>query len=274
MTIFGCLNTAKKQNVIWLKNRNKIMANTKNIQFEILGKIKIANCDCMDYMRTVPDNYFDLAIVDPPYGIGASTVSVKPNIVKQKNGDFLKIKNTNYQNKDWDNSIPNKEYFDELFRISKNQIIWGVNYFPECVFGSGRIVWDKLNGESDQYGCEIAYQSFNHRTDIIRYLWHGMMQGSRVSKSVDVANIQQGNKKLNEKRIHPTQKPVKLYEWTLANFAKQGDRIIDTHSGSLSLGIACHDFGYELTACELDNDYYIDSKERLISHQKQLTFEF
>lgn len=243
-------------------------------QFETYGKIEIANCDCMEYMRNVPDMYFDLAIVDPPYGIGASSPSIKPNLVKQKNGNILSVKNSNYKNKDWDKHPPSKEYFDHLFRISKNQIIWGVNYFSNSSFGSGRLVWDKLNGDSDQYGCEIAYQSFDKRADIIRYMWSGMFQGLNISKSIHLAAVQDGNKSRNEKRIHPTQKPIKLYKWLLKNYAKEGDRILDTHFGSLSIGIACHDAGYHLTACEFDKEYFDNGKKRLIEHQRQLILQF
>jgi len=233
--------------------------------------ITLYNEDSLQALRTMKDDEFDLAIVDPPYGIGASKPSKKPDIsVDRRNGYVSHIK-TNHlaaKHKDWDNSIPPDEYFTELKRVSKNQIIWGCNYFPDMQ--GGRIVWDKLNGLSDQYDCEIAYQSFNKRTDLVYYFWCGAFQGVKASRQVHEANYQQGNKKLNEQRIHPTQKPVILYEWLLQRYAKQGDKILDTHLGSGSIALACHNLGYDLVGFELDPEYYIAAKNRLIQHQRQL----
>jgi len=231
--------------------------------------MKITNEDNMELMARYEDNHFDLAIVDPPYGIGASKVSKKKYKIKQSNGKISNTPNNNYKNKDWDNETPKKNYFDELFRVSRNQIIWGVNYYDYSLLG-GRIIWDKLNDNCDQYDCEIAYNSFNKRTDIIRYKWIGMFQGKQISKDYGKANRQQGNKSLNEKRIHPTQKPVKLYEWLLMNYAKEGDKILDTHLGSGSIAIACHNLGYDLTACEIDKDIYLSAMKRTKQHQAQL----
>ena len=132
--------------------------------------INLYNGDCMDLLRQTPDKYYSLAIVDPPYGIGADKPSTKPEYVRQKNGKMLFVETNKYKHKDWDNLPPTKEYFDELKRVSKNQIVWGVNYF-DYNFCGGRIVWDKLNSGCDQFGCEIAYNSLNNRTDIVRYLW-------------------------------------------------------------------------------------------------------
>ena len=174
-----------------------------------MGDITLLNEDCMSYMANQPDNSFDLAIVDPNYGIGAGKQSDKSGMVTQKNGSKIYQKGGCYEHKDWDSKPAGRLYFDELKRVSNNQIVWGVNYY-DYVFGSGRIVWDKLNDHSDQSDCEIAYCSFNKRVDIIRYMWAGFMQGASIAKDVRTAAIQQGNKKLNEKRIHPTQKPVKL----------------------------------------------------------------
>jgi len=224
----------------------------------------------MELMARYEDNHFELAIVDPEYGIGASRPSKKPNKAKQKNGTVLNVKHKVYKQKDWDDKPADHVYFNELLRVSKNQIIWGVNYYDFNFIG-GRIVWDKINGESDQFGCEIAYNSTNKRTDIIRYMWAGMFQGVNITSDIQKSNIQQGNKKLNETRIHPTQKPVKLYEWLLMNYAKEGDKILDTHLGSGSIAIACHNLKYDLTACELDKDYYEAAVKRLKQHQSQLT---
>jgi len=233
----------------------------------ITDKIQITNEDNMLLMARYPDNYFDLAIVDPPYGIGADKQSIKPILVKQKNGTTLKVKNTNqYTQKNWDNTIPMDKYFNELKRVSKNQIIWGANYFGLI---GGYLVWDKLNGDSDQFDCEIAYNSFNNRTDLIYFMWQGMFQGVYCGRDVRKALIQQGNKQLNEKRFHPTQKPVALYKWLLDKYAKQGDKILDTHLGSGSIAIACHDYGFELTACELDKEYYDKAVKRIKNHISQ-----
>ena len=231
--------------------------------------MNITNENNMELMARYEDKHFDLAIVDPEYGIGASKPSKKPNKAKQKNGSILNVRSVNYVHKNWDSKAADVSYFRELKRVSKNQIIWGVNYY-DFILKGGRIVWDKINGESDQYGCEIAYCSLNNRTDIIRYLWSGMFQGLHISKEIAKANIQQGNKSLNEIRFHPTQKPVKLYEWLLMNYAKEGDKILDTHLGSGSIAIACHNLKYDLTACELDKEYYDAAMLRLKQHQKQI----
>ena len=223
----------------------------------------------MDLMKEYSDKHFDLAIVDPPYGIGSSKPSKKPNTCKQRNGSTLKIKSNKYKHKEWDNETPNEDYFNELFRTSKNQIIFGCNYFKEIPAG-GRIVWNKINGDSDQYGCEIAYCSLNNRTDIVHYMWAGMFQGKKVSSNYIIADEQQGNKNLNERRIHPTQKPIALYKWLLHNYAKEGDLILDTHVGSASSLIACEDMGFEYAACEIDADYYKQASERLDRFKSQI----
>jgi site-specific DNA-methyltransferase (adenine-specific) len=204
-------------------------------------------------MRKLPDNYFDLAIADPPYGIGASRPSKKPSNILQKNGSIMSASVTDFGKKDWDNNIPTQEFFDELRRVSKNQIIWGANYFG---LQGGMIVWDKINGNSDQYDCEIAYQSFNKRTDLVHYMWNGMFQGKYCGRDIRQAAMQQGNKALNEKRIHPTQKPVILYEWLLNNYAKKGDRIFDPMMGSQSSRIVAHRLGFDYVGCELDKEYF------------------
>lgn len=233
-----------------------------------LGNITLYNADCMDIMRDIPDKSFDLAIVDPPYGIGASRPSKKPKTVRQKNGSILRVESCDYGQKDWDDVTPCDSYFDELFRVSKNQIVWGVNYYQYPMPG-GRIVWDKLNGESDQFDCEIAYNSFNRRTDIVYFMWCGVLQGVYCGKDIRKALVQQGNKALNEHRIHPTQKPVALYKWLLSHYAKPGDKILDTHLGSGSICIACHDLGFEMTGIELDKDYYEAAKKRIMDYQLQ-----
>jgi len=220
---------------------------------------EVFNVDCMDYMRTLPDKAFELTIADPPYGIGADKPSKKPCVVRQRNGSYLRVESPDYGKKDWDARPPEQDFFNEIMRISRNVIIWGANYFG---LAGGMIVWDKMNGDSDQYGCEIAYQSFNQRTDIVHYMWQGMFQGECCSTDVNIANRQQGNKQKNEVRIHPTQKPVALYAWLLKNYAKEGDRIFDPMTGSGSSRIAAYKLGFDFVGCELDREYYEKSIER------------
>lgn len=233
-----------------------------SMELEKFGLITLANDDCINVIRTYPDNYFNLAIVDPPYGIGTDKPSKKPDKVKQRNGNYLSVTQPIYEHKGWD-VIPNDEYFNELKRVSKHQIIFGANYFG---LKGGMIVWDKLNGRSDQYGCEIAYQSFNKRTDIVYYMWAGMFQGKYCGEDIKQAIVQQGNKKLNEKRIHPTQKPVLLYKYLIEKYSDPGDKILDTHVGSGSICIAAHELGREILGIELDKEYYEKTKNRILNY--------
>jgi site-specific DNA-methyltransferase (adenine-specific) len=223
--------------------------------------------DCKDLTKRFDDGYFDLAVVDIPYGIGADKPSKKTASVKQKNGSRLNVKLNDYRKKDWD-VLPDQEYFDELFRVSKNQIIFGANY---AGLKGGYIVWDKLNGATDQYGCELAYQSFSNRTDMVYFMWSGMMQGTYCGTDVRKALVQQGNKALNEKRIHPTQKPVALYDWIFHNYSSAGQKVLDTHLGSQSSRIAAWKHGLDFTGCELDEEYFEEGCDRFDQFRKQLT---
>ena len=222
-----------------------------------LGNITLHNADCMNFLREFPDRSFDLAIVDPPYFDGPEKLGYY-GTTKSSIG----VKRPAYEAKHW--TVPDKDYFMELQRVSKNQIIWGCNYF--CYpFGPGRIVWDKVNGKSSFSDCEIAYCSLIDSVRLFAFMWNGMCQG----KSISEGRIQQGNKMLNERRIHPTQKPVALYKWLLSNYTEPGDKILDTHLGSGSICIACDDLGFEMTGIELDKDYYEGAKRRLQWHQSQ-----
>ena len=236
--------------------------------------VNLLNIDCMEYMATVPDKYFDLAIVDPPYGIDVAKMAYtqeENRPCRQKNGSILRVKKLKYKHGDWDKTAPTQEYFDELFRISLSQIIWGVDYVNHLIRnkGGGRIKWDKLvpNGMSfNRY--EYAYCSLIDNEILFKYLWAGMCQ----AKSLKEPTIQQGNKKLNEKRIHPTHKPINLYKWLLKNYAKPEFKIIDTHLGSGSSAIAAYDFGIaEFVGCEIDKEYYDASVKRFNTHKSQLT---
>jgi len=212
----------------------------------------LLNIDCMEYMRTLSGNEFDLAIVDPPYFDG-------PNLSGYygKGYSSLGVKRAKYYKdaKHW--SVPAEEYFTELKRVSKEQIIWGANHFSGAFDSSSAcwIVWDKDNGSSTFADAELAYASFSSAVRIFKYMWNGMHQGSHG-----------GNVKLNERRIHPTQKPVKLYEWLLTNYAKPGQKILDTHLGSGSSAIACNNMGYEMVGCELDPDYYAVKNHAKLTH--------
>ena len=219
--------------------------------------------DCMKYLPDFPDKYFDLAIVDPPYFSGP-----------EKRGFYGKrvspigVQRHYPPSDEW--NIPDKNYFEELFRVSKNQIIWGCNYF-DYHFGPGRIVWDKCNGDSPFSDCEIAYCSMHDSVRLFRYMWNGMLQG----KSIYEGAIAQRNKKLNEKRIHPTQKPVALYDWLIKKYAKIGDLILDTHVGSASSLISCYKNGYDYIGFEKDEGYYGAANKRLNEFKSQMTiFDF
>ncbi len=224
---------------------------------EEIGLATLINADCMEVMREMPDKAFDLAIVDPPYFDGPNKLGYYGTSVSSKG-----VKRPFYQAKHW--SVPGEDYFQELTRVSSRQIIWGCNYF-QYPFGSGRIVWDKVNGNSSFSDCEIAYCSSIDTVRMFRFMRNGMCQG----KSINAGHIQQGNKQLNEKRIHPTQKPAALYKWLLSNYANAGDTILDTHLGSGSICIACDDLGFEMTGIELDRDYYYEACKRLINHRLQ-----
>ncbi|BAP30110.1 putative DNA (Cytosine-5-)-methyltransferase [Chryseobacterium sp. StRB126] len=218
----------------------------------------VLNIDCLEYMSTVPDLFFDWAVCDIEYGIGASKPSDKSGYVIQKNGDRKYVKGVDYAHSDWDMKKSSSEYFEQLKRISKNQIIFGGNYYG---LEGGYLIWDKLNGLSDQYGCELAWLSFSNRTDIVYYMWAGMMQGIYCGKDVRKALVQQGNKKLNEKRIHETQKPVILYDWLIQEYNIRG-KVFDSHLGSGSNRIAQYRNGNEFYACEIDLKKFEDQEFR------------
>ena len=214
--------------------------------------ITATNEDNMIMMARYPDDYFDLAIIDPPYGIGFGAFN-RTN----KASDGTRIKADKYKNSDWDNGIPTEEYFKELFRVSKNQIVWGGNYFnlpPNQNF----IFWYKQNPVSNFSDGEYAWTSFKKPALCFDYRYYGNLEGNTSAS----------------KKYHPTQKPVKLYEWTLTNYAKEGDKILDTHRGSASLDIACHNLGFDLVTCELDTDYFNDGNKRLKQHQQQQVMKF
>ena len=210
---------------------------------KVTDKITITNEDNMLLMERYPDNYFDLAIVDPPYGINLANMNMgigtKPKSSKSKNRKWAA--------KDWDNEIPSDKYFNELKRVSINQIIWGGNYFNLGICNKF-IIWDKEIPEGLSFSdCEYAWTSFNGANKIFRY-------SAYLNKS---------------EKFHPTQKPPQLYKWLLDKYAKEGDKILDTHLGSGSIAIACHDYGFDLTACELDKEYFDKAMQRITNHTNQ-----
>ena len=216
--------------------------------------ITITNEDNMLMMARYPDKHFDLAIVDPPYGIG---ISSKKKLTKNSNKEYI-IKN-------WDDNIPDINYFNELKRVSKKQIIWGSNFFDGFGLNGGGIIWNKLGTHIGRRNpmpclsdCEIAYCSFRNNVKMFSYTQIGNVYGNDYKIN------------WNQNRIHPTQKPVALYKWILDKYANQGDKILDTHLGSGSIAIACHDYGFDLTACELDTEYYNAALKRYNNHIQQI----
>ena len=212
--------------------------------------IEILNADCMDIMKDLKGNEFDLAIVDPPYGLGM--------------GGSLNVNSkVNYENKEWDKEIPSNKYFAELFRISKNQIVWGGNYFGYLWKNGckGFICWNKLNHHNNRADVEMAWTSFDKLAKYMEYMWDGNRYGTK-------GNIQGVGKPTI--RIHPTQKPIKLYEWLLINYANDGDKILDTHLGSGSSAIACYNYKFDFLGIEIDKEYYDDAKKRFKEHTNQI----
>ena len=204
----------------------------------------------MDVMREYPDKHFDLAIVDPPYGIGVNkgghTLAGNGNF---KGGNF-KVAAGKYAGGEWDANPPPVEYFAELRRVAKHQIVWGANHYISRMpwDSSGWIVWNKDNGASYQADSELAWTSFSKAVRNFKFRWHGLLQQNMSEK---------------EKRIHPTQKPVPLYRWLLENYAQPGQRVLDTHLGSGSIAIACYESGNPLVACEIDQEYYDQAIQRI-----------
>ena len=209
---------------------------------------EVFNMDCMEYMKTIPDKFFELAIVDPPYGIGEDGRNNHTRGNKTKASDYRSYSK-------YDVNKPDQEYFIELYRISKNQIIWGANHYGMMPASPCWIIWDKLNGETDFADCELAYTSFEGAARKFEFRWAGMLQGDMKNK---------------EKRIHPNQKPVILFKWLLTNYAKPGDKILDTHLGSGSNRIAAYELGFDFYATELDKDYFEAQEKRFQQYKSQL----
>lgn len=231
-----------------------------------IGSATLINDDYRNVLHKYEDNQFDWLIADPPYFDGPNKLGYYRNGNRPSASG---VRTRNYQKlKHWD--IPDYAYYNEVCRISRNQIIWGINYFPFAGEKPGRIVWDKCNGDSSFSDCELAMISSFDSTRLIRYMWNGMFQG----KSLTEGHIMQGDKSKNEIRIHATQKPVLLYQWLLQSFVPIGSSILDTHSGSLSLGIASEDWGCKLTAIEKDTRMYNKAANRLKTHVNNLKIPY
>jgi site-specific DNA-methyltransferase (adenine-specific) len=203
---------------------------------KITDKINLYNTDCMDFMRDIPDGYYELAIVDPPYGIN----------VNESIGRYKNQKHSGHKKAIWDTSIPSDDYFEELFRVSQNQIIWGGNYFdlpPTKCF----LIWDK------EFSEDLSFSMYE-------YAWTSFKTTSKGFKF---------NPAGDRPKIHPTAKPVALYSWILNKYAKPNDKILDTHGGSMSIAIACHDYGFDLDLCELDKEYFDKGVQRVKNHVAQ-----
>lgn len=213
--------------------------------------------DCMNGMAEFPDKYFDLAVVDPPYFSGPERRKFYGSKVSK-----IGVHREYPVSPVW--SIPSDKYFTELMRVSKHYIVWGCNYF-HYNFAPGRIVWDKCNQNSSFSDCEIAATDLFSSVRLFRFMWNGMLQG----KSISEGYIQQGNKALNEKRIHPTQKPVNLYSWIFKNFARQGDKVIDTHLGSGSSRIAAYEADLQFIGFEIDETYFELEEQRFREYTDQ-----
>ena len=215
------------------------------------------NIDCMTYMATLPDKAFELAIVDPPYGIGADKAQNAAAEQREKARGKSKAGRgwKRYKDTNWDNKVPDAEYWKELFRVSKNQIVWGGNYFTEYLPSSmGWIIWNKMQREFSLADGEMAWTSFDRALRIF-----DLSRGEALAINNDTGG-----------RFHPTQKPVALYEWLLTHYAKPGDRILDTHLGSGSSRIAAYNLGFDFVGCEIDKDYFKAQEARFAAHTAQM----
>lgn len=217
------------------------------------------NMDCMEAMRQMPDKCFDLAVCDPPYFSGPERRGYYGCRVSK-----IGVHRDYPISPQWE--IPKVGYFRELERVSKHYIVWGCNYF-DFVFAPGRIIWDKCNASSSYSDCEIAATDCHNSVRLFRFMWNGMMQG----KSITEGHVQQGDKSKNEKRIHPTQKPIALYTWIFNRYAKPGNKILDTHLGSGSSRIAAHNAGLDFVGFEIDPGYFKAQEERYAAHIAQMS---
>lgn len=230
--------------------QNGLLEISDYLQKSEIGNSRCYQMDCMEGLRQAPDKFYELCICDPPYGIGAD-VSAKKQGGQQYGNAAARKKH--YHSNGWDSLVMPPEFFKELRRVSKNQIIWGANHFISRIpyDSSAWVVWNKMNGENNFADCELAWTSFKSAVRMFEFRWNGMLQQDMANK---------------ETRIHPTQKPIALYKWLLTNYAKPGDKILDTHLGSGSSRIAAHDMGFDFWGYELDADYFAAMEARFQAH--------
>lgn len=224
--------------------------------------------DCIKALARYSSGHFALAIVDPPYAIGESMKRRGVGKVRQRSGNVILVQASNYAKQDWDRAQPPQEYFDQLFRVARKVIIWGENYlsFDQKSTSSGRIIWDKVNGDNDFSSCEIAWTNIHTSVRQVVYMWNGFMQG----KSLEEPRVQQPDKRLNEVRIQAGQKPVLLYRKLLADYAKPGDLLLDTHLGSGSHRLAAWQMGIDLVAFENNAHNFAGQEKRFSRYINQL----
>lgn len=247
------------------------------------------NCGNLALMKNVENIFFDVAVVDPEYGIGESSKNHKSRntAIKQKNGAKLKAKDPVYTKKDWDNKPPDDLFFSEIVRVSQDQVIFGANYFTQIVgevfkpprrdnysefisqHSTGWIIWDKVNGTNDFSDCELIYTTFDFPTFVVYYMWNGMMQGEEVSRDFNKANRQIGDKSLNEKRLHPTQKPIKIYKWLFRELNLFGLKVLDTNLGVGSIIIAAYDANCFFIGCDTEEEYFNSTVKRVTPYLRQ-----
>lgn len=243
---------------------------------------RVINRDYRIFSKVWEENRFDLSIDDPPYGIGESSKNhnSRNTPVLQKNGKNLKIKSANYSRSNWDDETPEDEYFDYIKFVAKNNIVFGANYFTSLIENVqkpprrneyekflqenpiGWIIWDKMNGANDFSDCEVIYTTFNFPSYIIYFMWNGMMQGTYCGEDYEKAKIQQGNKKLNAKRIHPTQKPIPVYDYLFDTFSAKNETVIDNFVGSGSSRISAHRNLINFIGFESNKTHYLDQEKR------------
>jgi len=235
--------------VLYRRLKAQNLIKMTEVKKEKRGGINFFNCDNIVFMKTKTDNYYDLAIVDPPYGIDAD---VKNNTDKKQSKKSA-YKSKKYGDQSWDSCIPTEEYFAELKRVSKKQIIWGANFFN---LQGGMLYWHK-NVTMPTYSTgELAYLSWLNKIDFVEITWHGMLQYDMKNK---------------EDRIHPTQKPIMLYRWLLNEYANEGNKILDTHGGSFTNAIACDMEGFDLDICEIDGNYFKSGLNAFDNYKMQTT---
>lgn len=226
-----------------------------------MSEITLLNMDCMEYMKGCKDKSFDLAIVDPPYGLGLDMVNKVDSNKRQRRPNRSVVR---HENKNWNDAVPGPEYFAELYRVSRHQIIWGCNYFHPHIIAKGIIIHDKVMGtENTAFNwshADIASCSMFNRIVIFRYQWAGNKQNGQINWKNEGP----------DRRIHPTQKPIALYSWILRKFVRPGMRILDTHGGSCSIALACYAAGFDCTITEIDKDYFDAAVKRFNNHKSQL----